>query len=158
VNPTLHLGDTQVDGRSLAEVRHEPSLLKAQDLPPEALARGLAYAGFVLVGYELVKDMIVGPIKLFYRDATFGQGMPFKTYDEDGRARHKNEFKLSNYRTRMEIGADPGFGSNYRLPTTFRFTAISFPIRAAPRRGRRIGDLQAVSESRQLVPRGADSL
>ena len=144
-------------------------MTQAQDLPPEALARGLAYAGFVLVGYELVKDMIVGPIKLFYRDTTFGQGMPFKTYDEDVRARHKNEFeaclpylrdfmeavddadldaiqelrnhrndlahhlvrrlpilrvdehqslwervdrtifKLSNYRTRMEIGADPEF-------------------------------------------------
>ena len=141
--------------------------MQAQDLPPEALARGLTYAGFVLVGYELVKDMIVGPIKLFYKDSTFGQGMPFKTYDEDVRARHKNEFeacllylrdfmeavddadfdaiqelrnhrnelahelvrrlpilrvdehqslwervdrtifKLSNYRTRMEIGADP---------------------------------------------------
>jgi hypothetical protein len=144
-------------------------MTQAQDLPPEALARGLAYAGFVLVGYELVKDLIVGPIKLFYRDTTFGQGMPFKTYDEDVRARHKNEFeaclpylrdfmeavddadldaiqelrnhrndlahhlvrrlpilrvdehqslwervdrtifKLSNYRTRMEIGADPEF-------------------------------------------------
>jgi hypothetical protein len=144
-------------------------MTQAQDLPPEALARGLAYAGFVLVGYELVKDMIVGPIKLFYRDTTFGQGMPFKTYDEDVQARHKNEFeacllylrdfmeavddadfdaiqelrnhrndlahdlvrrlpilrvgehqslwervdrtifKLSNYRTRMEIGADPEF-------------------------------------------------
>jgi hypothetical protein len=144
-------------------------MTQAQDLPSEALARGLAYAGFVLVGYELVKDMIVGPIKLFYRDTTFGQGMPFKTYDEDVRARHKNEFeacllylrdfmeavddadfdaiqelrnhrndlahdlvrrlpilrvgehqslwervdrtifKLSNYRTRMEIGADPEF-------------------------------------------------
>jgi hypothetical protein len=72
-------------------------MTQAQDLPPEALARGLAYAGFVLVGYELVKDMIVGPIKLFYRDTTFGQGMPFKTYDEDVRARHTNEFDLRDF-------------------------------------------------------------
>lgn len=145
--------------------------MQAHDLPPEALARGLTYAGFVVVGYELVKSMIVGPIKLFYEDSTFGQGMPFKTYDEDVRVRHKNEFeacllylpdfveavddsdfdaiqelrahrndlahdlvrrlpilrvgehrslwervdrtmfKLSNYRTRMEIGADPEFQS-----------------------------------------------
>jgi hypothetical protein len=28
-------------------------MTQAQDLPPEALARGLTYAGFVLVGYEL---------------------------------------------------------------------------------------------------------
>ncbi len=116
-----------------------------------------------------MKAMIVGPIKAFYTDTTFGQGMPFKTYDEDVRALHKNEFeacllylrdfmeavndadvntiqelrnhrndlahdlvrrlpilrvgehqslwervdrtlfKLSNYRTRMEIGADPEF-------------------------------------------------
>ena len=54
-------------------------MTQAQDPPPEALARGLTYAGFVLVGYELVKDMIVGPIKLFYKDTTFGQGMPFRT-------------------------------------------------------------------------------
>ena len=165
-------------------------MTQAQDLPPEALARGLAYAGFVLVGYELVKDLIVGPIKLFYRDTTFGQGMPFKTYDEDVRARHKNEFeaclpylrdfmeavddadldaiqelrnhrndlahdlvrrlpilrvgehqslwervdrtifKLSNYRTRMEIGADPEFQARNRLG------------------GRDGGRIPAVSESR----------
>jgi len=142
---------------------------QAQNLPPEALARGLTYAGFVLVGYELMKAMIVGPIKAFYKDTTFRQAMPFKTYDEDVRSRDKNEFeacllylrdymeaiddadfntiqelrnhrnelahdlvrrlpilrvgehqslwervdrtlfKLSNYRTRMEIGADPEF-------------------------------------------------
>ena len=41
-------------------------MTQAQDLPLEALARGLTYAGLVLVGYELVKDMIVGPIKLSY--------------------------------------------------------------------------------------------
>ena len=33
-------------------------MTQAQHLPPEALARGLACAGFVLVGYELGKDMI----------------------------------------------------------------------------------------------------
>ena len=116
-----------------------------------------------------MKAMIVGPIKAFYKDTTFRQTMPFKTYDEDVRNRDKNEFeacllylrdfmeaiddadfntiqelrnhrndlahdlvrrlpilrvgehqslwervdrtlfKLSNYRTRMEIGADPEF-------------------------------------------------
>lgn len=37
--------------------------------------------------------MIVGPIRLIYEDTTFGPGMPFKTYDEDVRARHKSEFE-----------------------------------------------------------------
>ncbi len=35
----------------------------------------------------------MGPIKAFYADMAFGQGMPFKTYQEDVRARHKNEFE-----------------------------------------------------------------
>ncbi|MBZ5609834.1 MAG: hypothetical protein LAP38_16355 [Acidobacteriia bacterium] len=66
-------------------------MTQAHDLPPEVLVRGLTYAGFVLVAYQLVKSMIVGPIKLFYKDTTFGQGMPFKTYDDDVRARHTSE-------------------------------------------------------------------
>lgn len=37
--------------------------------------------------------MIVSPIKAFYKETTFGPGMPFKTYEEDVRARHKNEFE-----------------------------------------------------------------
>jgi hypothetical protein len=52
-----------------------------------------AYAGYVLVAYELVKSMIVGPIKAFYADTTFGLGMPSKSYDDDVRACHKNEFE-----------------------------------------------------------------
>ena len=63
------------------------------ELPPDVLAQRLTYAGFVLVAYELVKSMIVGPIKMFYADITFGAGMPFKTYAEDVRARHSNEFE-----------------------------------------------------------------
>ena len=51
------------------------------------------YAGFVLVAYEIVKSMIVEPIKLFYADMTFGSGVPFKSYDEDVRFRHANEFE-----------------------------------------------------------------
>jgi len=67
--------------------------LRGDELPPDVLAQRLTYAGFVLVAYELVKSMIVGPIKIFYADTTFGAGMPFTTYAEDVRARHKNEFE-----------------------------------------------------------------
>ncbi len=138
-----------------------------EDLSTEEVREALAYAGLVLVSFELVKSLIVKPIKFFYADVTFGEGMPFKSYDEDVLFRHRNEFeacllylrdfmeainsedlmtvqalrkhrndlahdlvarlpdlrlqdyqpllenvdrtlfKLSNYRTRMEIGADP---------------------------------------------------
>jgi hypothetical protein len=140
-------------------------MTSVQDLSCEELTRRLTYAGLALVGFELVKSMIVDPIKAFYANTTFGHGMPFTSYDEDVRARDSNEFeacllylrdvmeaidasdmttiqelrrhrnnlshdlvrrlptlsidgslwervdrtlfKLSNYRTRMEIGADP---------------------------------------------------
>jgi len=142
---------------------------KVESLTEEELTRALTYAGFVLVLFELVKGLIVKPIKAFYSDMTFGEGMPFKSYEEDILSRHQNEFeacllylrdfmealdsddllaiqglrkhrndlahdlvnklqhleiesyapllekankalfKLSNYRTYMEIGSDPQF-------------------------------------------------
>ncbi len=144
-------------------------MTRLEELSTEQVKEALAYAGLVLVAFELVKSMIVKPIKFFYADATFGEGMPFKSYDEDVLSRHRNEFeacllylrdfmeaissedmmtvqalrrhrndlahdlvarlpdlrlqdyqplledvdrtlfKLSSYRTRMEIGADPEF-------------------------------------------------
>ena len=140
-----------------------------EDLSDDELTRVLAYAGFVLVGFELLKSMIVNPIKTFYAHTDFAEGMPFKTYENDVLSRHRNEFEacllylrdfmeaidsadmlaiqalrkhrndlahdlvdrlpalriaehqlmfegvyralfnLSNYRVRMEIGADPEF-------------------------------------------------
>jgi hypothetical protein len=68
-------------------------MIRGGELTPDVLAQRLTYAGFVLVAYELVKSMIVGPIKMFYADTTFGEGMPFTTYAEDVRARHENEFE-----------------------------------------------------------------
>ena len=59
----------------------------------EELTRLLTYAGFVLVAFELVKSLIIKPIKLFYSNTTFGEGMPFKSYEEDVMTRHKNEFE-----------------------------------------------------------------
>lgn len=139
------------------------------DLTDEELTQVLSYTGLILVAYELVKSLIVKPIKMFYWHVTFDERMPFKSYEEDVLFRHKNEFeacllylrdfmeaidsddvltiqelrkhrndlahnivhklqaqeikrdlfllervnktlfKLSNYRTYMEIGADPEF-------------------------------------------------
>lgn len=64
-----------------------------QDLTAEELARRLTYAGFVLVSYELVQSMILKPIRLFYQDVTFEGDGPFKSYEEDVRTRHQNEFE-----------------------------------------------------------------
>ena len=142
---------------------------KISDLTDEELTEVLAYTGLILVAFELIKSLIVEPIKMSYWHVTFGEGMPFKSYEEDVLVRHKNEFeacllylrdfmkaidsddvlviqelrkhrndlahniaqklqaqeierdvfllervsktlfKLSNYRTYMEIGADPEF-------------------------------------------------
>lgn len=59
------------------------------------MTRVLAYAGFVLVGYELVKSMIVNPIKLFYKHSTFSDNMPFNSYEEDVSKLHRNQFEAS---------------------------------------------------------------
>lgn len=143
------------------------SIFKSAD---EDLTGALAYAGLVLLAFELLKSMIVKPIKAFYLDTTFSGG-PFVSYEHDVMSRHKNEFeacllylrdfmqvidsddmgciqdlrrhrnelahdlpehlstlriedyaglfratnkaifKLSNYRTSMEIGADPKYRS-----------------------------------------------
>ena len=142
---------------------------KVANLTEEEITQALAYVGLVFVAFELVKSLIVNPIKAFYADVTFGVGMPFKSYEEDVLSRHKDQFeacllylrdfmkaihsddvnaiqglrqhrnelahdlvnrlhdlqiaghaplfrevntalfKLSNYRTYMEIGSDPHF-------------------------------------------------
>ncbi|MEA1899603.1 MAG: hypothetical protein U9N47_02365 [Thermodesulfobacteriota bacterium] len=77
---------------------------KIDNLSEERLTRVLAYAGLVLVAFELVKSLIVNPIKLFYMDTTFS-GMPFKSYEEDVQSRHKNQFEacLLYLRDFMEV-------------------------------------------------------
>ncbi len=66
---------------------------KIANLIEEELTRVLAYAGLILVAFGLVKSLIVKPIKVFYSDETFGEGMPFKSYEEDVLPRHRNEFE-----------------------------------------------------------------
>lgn len=66
---------------------------KVEHLTEKELTRVLTYAGFILVAFELVKSLIVKPIKVSYSNTTFGKGMPFKSYEEDVLSRHKNEFE-----------------------------------------------------------------
>lgn len=63
------------------------------ELTENELTRSLTYAGFVLLAYELVKRLIVMPIKTFYSHTTFGEGLPFRSYEIDVLSRHKNEFE-----------------------------------------------------------------
>jgi len=78
---------------------------KIENLTEEELTRNLTYAGFILVEFELLKSMIVNPIKMFYQDTTFGKEMPFTSYEEDVSTRHKNQFEacLLYLRDFMEV-------------------------------------------------------
>ncbi len=129
----------------------------------------LQFAGLILLSYEILKDLIIKPIKFFYKDVTFSGSSPFVSYEHDVLSRDKYEFmacllylkdfmeaineediniiielmkkrnivghelsqimenfnfkefynialktkdvlfKISNYRIRMELGADPDF-------------------------------------------------
>jgi hypothetical protein len=68
-------------------------MTRLHDIGEAELTRALAYAGLVLVAYELIKGLIVKPIKAFYADTAFGAGMPFTTYEQDVRSRHRSEFE-----------------------------------------------------------------
>ena len=59
----------------------------------EHINRSFVYAGFVLLAFELVRGMIVRPIKAFYKNTTFAESMPFMSYEHDVRWRHKTEFE-----------------------------------------------------------------
>jgi hypothetical protein len=63
------------------------------ELTEGELTRVLTYVGLVLLSFELVKSLIIRPIKAFYSHVTFGPGMPFKSYEEDVLSRHRNEFE-----------------------------------------------------------------
>ena len=64
-----------------------------ENLGAAQINRILSYAGFVLVSYELIKGMIVRPIQGFYKYTTFGETMPFKSYEKDVLSRSENEFE-----------------------------------------------------------------
>ncbi len=76
-----------------------------EHMTEEELTRNLSYAGFILVEFELLKSMIVNPIKVFYQDTTFDEEMPFTSYERDVLPRHKNQFEacLLYLRDFMEV-------------------------------------------------------
>ena len=74
-------------------------------LAADQLNQRLTCAGIILLAYELVKSMIVGPIKLFYLDSAFSETAPFKSYEHDVASRHRNELEacLLYLRDFMEV-------------------------------------------------------
>lgn len=53
----------------------------------------LTYIGLILIAFELIKGLVIKPIKAIYAYTTFGQGMAFVSYEHDVLSRHKNEFE-----------------------------------------------------------------
>jgi len=64
-----------------------------ENLSSEEITQRLTYIGFVLIAFELVKSLIVSPIKSFYEDTIFDENSFFHSYEKDVLARHKNEFE-----------------------------------------------------------------
>lgn len=57
------------------------------------LTRSLAYAGYILLAFEILRGLVIDPLKAFYTNVTFATDMPFKSYEQDVRSRHKKEFE-----------------------------------------------------------------
>jgi hypothetical protein len=81
-----------VADRAAGQGVHHMMSKKIEDLSDAELNRNLIYAGLFLVADELIKKLIINPVAAFYRNTTFGKGLPFTTYGKDVLARHKNKF------------------------------------------------------------------
>lgn len=66
---------------------------KIEELSSEEITQRLTYVGFVLIAFELVKSLIITPIKYFYKDTTFTGSSLFHSYEQDVLSRHKNDFE-----------------------------------------------------------------
>ena len=59
----------------------------------EEVTLKLTYVGFILIAFELIKSLIVKPIKFFYEISTISGSSLFHSYEVDVMSRHKNEFE-----------------------------------------------------------------
>jgi hypothetical protein len=69
--------------------------MRLYSLSPGELNRNLVHAGLILMAFELVKTLVVERVKAFYDGVTFGEGLPFKSYEHDVLSRHKHVFEAS---------------------------------------------------------------
>ncbi len=64
-------------------------------MKPEDVRHHLSHAGLILLSFELLKKLVIVRVKNFYANTFFGPGMPFKTYEDDVLARHRDVFEAS---------------------------------------------------------------
>ena len=98
---------------------------KIKKLSSEEITQRLTYVGFVLVAFELVKSLIIAPIKFFYKDTTFTGSSLFHTYEQDVLSRHKKEFEacLLYLRDFMKAIDDDDFNTIQELRVHRNFLA-----------------------------------
>jgi hypothetical protein len=68
---------------------------RIEDMRAEDVRHYLTHVGLILLAFELVKKLVIVRVKHFYADIVFGDGLPFKTYEDDVLARHKDVFEAS---------------------------------------------------------------
>ncbi|WGJ15602.1 hypothetical protein QEV83_04855 [Methylocapsa sp. D3K7] len=71
------------------------TLSRIEDMKPENVRHHLTHVGLILLAFELVKELVIVRVKNFFADIVFGDGLPFKTYEDDVLARHKDVFEAS---------------------------------------------------------------
>ncbi|WP_018407581.1 hypothetical protein [Methylocystis rosea] len=64
-------------------------------MKPEDVREHLSHAGLILLSFELLKKLVIERVKNFYANTFFGPGLPFKTYEHDVLARHRDVFEAS---------------------------------------------------------------
>lgn len=66
---------------------------KIEELSSEEITQKLTYVGFVLIAFELVKSLIIAPIRFFYHNTTYTGSSLFHSYEQDVLSKHKKEFE-----------------------------------------------------------------
>jgi len=90
---------------------------KIEELSSEEITQRLTYVGFVLIAFELVKSLIISPIKSFYYNTTFSENTLFHSFEKDVLSRNKKEFEacLLYLRDFMEAIDDEDFNAIQKL-------------------------------------------
>lgn len=82
-----------------------PTFEQIDALDPDDVGRRLINAGLFLLAAELIGDLVVRRVRSFYEHVTFGSGAPFKSYDVDVKARHKDIYQASLFWLRDHMEA-----------------------------------------------------
>ena len=67
--------------------------MQLHELSSDQTLKDLTHAGLIVLAFDLVKNLIINPVALSYKDVIFGEGLPFKNHEEDVVAKHKTCLK-----------------------------------------------------------------